>query len=234
MGKYNEEETILEVKDLNVKFDNNYVLKNVSFYVKKGEILVIMGPNGSGKTTLLKAILGTIPYEGEIILRAKNIAFLPSQDILKINNLIPLTVNEFFNLKTKSMKIILNMLKDVGLKKNILERQISKLSTGEFQRMIIAWSMINHPTLLLFDEPTSGIDIGGKETIYSLLHRFWKRFNMTILLITHDLSIVYEHATKVLCLNNRVCCYGEPKKAITPKTLAKLYGEKIKFYKHNH
>jgi len=225
---------ILEVKNLSVKFDNMYVLRDVNFSVEKGEILVIMGPNGSGKTTLLKAILGTIPYEGEIILRTEKIAFLPSQDILRIDTLLPLTVREFFNLKTKSIKNILNILKEVGIESNILERQINKLSTGELQRIFIAWTMLNSPSLLLFDEPTSGIDVGGQETIYSLIQKFWKRFNMTILLVTHDLSVVYKHATKVLCLNNKVCCYGEPKNILTPKMLARLYGTEIKFYRHSH
>jgi zinc transport system ATP-binding protein len=93
---------------------------------------------------------------------------------------------------------------------------------------------VDEPQVLLFDEPTSGIDIGGQETIYSLLHRFWQDRNLTILLVTHDLNVVWEHANNVLCLNKDYVCYGKPKEVITPKMLEELYGTGVRFYKHEH
>ena len=100
--------------------------------------------------------------------------------------------------------------------------------------MLIGWALVGDPDVLFFDEPTTGIDIGGEKTIYSLLEKFWQEKNLTILLITHDLNIVYGRATNVLCLYKKGICSGPPKEVLTPDTLETLYGNKIKFYKHKH
>ncbi len=223
---------ILEVKNLNVVLNNETILENISFHVKKGEVLVILGPNGAGKTTLLKALLNIVPYSGEVIWNTKKVSYLPPLEYLQKSYLPPLSVLDFFKIKCKSITKIEKMLKLVGLKKEILKKQFANLSTGQFKRMVIGWALINDPEVLLFDEPTSGIDIGGEETIYSLIHQFWKK-GLTILLVTHDLSIVWEHANHVLCLNKKVISYGKPKKVLTPKGLKKLYGSGIKFYEHD-
>jgi zinc transport system ATP-binding protein len=80
----------------------------------------------------------------------------------------------------------------------------------------------------------SGIDVGGEETIYSLLHKFWEEKKLTILLVTHDLHVVWEHADRVLCLNKTCLCIGKPDQVLTVENLKKLYGTGIKFYKHKH
>jgi zinc transport system ATP-binding protein len=232
-------ETILKVKNLNVKFRKEEVIRNLSFEVKKGEFLIVVGPNGSGKTTLFKAILGLIPLEGEIIwqeAKIPKISYLPerlSQD--KFKNLA-ITVKEFFRFRESSDEKIFSILKAVGLEPDeILNKNPGDLSSGQFQRMLIAWSLISEPEILFFDEPATGIDIGGEETIYSLLEKFWKEKSLTILLITHDLDIVYKYATNVLCLSKKgICCFGPPRKILTPKVLEKVYGTGIKFYEHKH
>jgi len=233
------EEPILQVKDLNVKFGEEEVIRNLSFKVRRGEFLIVLGPNGAGKTTLFKAILGLIPSNGQIIWLTKEnpkIGYLPerlSQD--KFKNL-PILVREFFHFKEKLDEKIFNILQEVGLvPQEVLNKNPGALSSGQFQRMLIAWSLISEPEILFFDEPATGIDIGGEETIYSLLEKFWKRKNLTILLITHDLDIVYKYATNVLCLSKKeVCCFGPPKEILTPKALEKVYGTRIKFYEHKH
>jgi zinc transport system ATP-binding protein len=231
------EETILKVKNLNVKFGEE-VIKNLSFEVKRGEFLIVLGPNGAGKTTLFKAILGLIPSSGEIIWQEKipKIGYLPerlSQD--KFKNLT-ITIKEFFHFKENSDEKIFSILKAVGLEpKEILKKNPGDLSSGQFQRMLIAWSLISEPEILFFDEPATGIDVGGEETIYSLLGKFWKEKNLTILLITHDLDIIYKYATNVLCLSKKgFCCFGPAREVLTPKVLEKIYGTGIKFYEHKH
>lgn len=223
---------VLEVKDLNVTLEGESILKDLSFTVEKGEVLVILGPNGAGKTTLLKTLLGIIPSKGEIKWKTKNISYLPPQEFLQRQYLPPLSVKDFFELKGAPKNKTIKMLELVGLKKSIIDKNFNSLSTGQFQRMIIAWALVNEPSVLLFDEPTAGIDVGGEETIYSLLHKFWKEKKMTILLVTHDLSVVWEHANKVLCLNKKKICYGKPKKILTPKNLEEVYGTGVKFYEH--
>jgi len=227
-------EPILKVKNLNVNFGKEDIIKDLSFEVKRGEVLVILGPNGAGKTTLLRALLGLIPYEGEIVWESKNISYLPPQELIQRKYLPPMTVEEFFGFKDVGKEDILKIFEEVGLDASLLKRPFNALSTGQFQRMMIAWALVDNPDILLFDEATYGIDAGGEETIYSLLHKFWEKRNITILLVTHDLDIVYEHANSVLCLNKEKMCYGEPTKILTPQNLEKIYGTGIKFYKHAH
>jgi ABC-type Mn2+/Zn2+ transport system ATPase subunit len=225
---------ILKVKNLNVEIEGEKIIKDLTFEVRKGEVLVILGPNGAGKTTLLRALLGLIPYRGEISWSTKDISYLPPQELFQRKEQLPLSIEEFFKFKKVSSEKILKILKSVGLGPTLLKKQFGTLSTGQFQRMIIAWALVDDPSVLLFDEPTSGIDVGGQETIYSLLHKFWEEKRLTILLVTHDLNIVWEHANNALCLNKKMLCYGKPKEIITPKNLEEIYGTGIKFYVHKH
>lgn len=225
---------VLEVENLNVEFDGNRVIKDVSFSVNKREVLIILGPNGAGKTTLLRTLLGLVPYTGKIIWNSDDINYLPSQEFFKRRGSLPLTIDELFKLKDMSQKKTEDILDEVGLDPSILKREYGALSTGQYQRIMIAWAIVDEPSVLLFDEPTAGIDIGGQETIYSILHDIWKKRNMTILLVTHDLSVVWEHANNVLCLNKRKLCSGKPEKVLNPERLEELYGTGIKIYRHDH
>ncbi len=225
---------ILKVEDLNVRFDDVQILSNINFSLKKKDVLIILGPNGSGKSTLLRAILNLIPHTGKVLWNTKDISYLPSQELLIRKNIPPISIEEFFKFKNTTKSEVTSIIKSVGLEESILKKEFSQLSTGQFQRMIIAWSLVNKPKVLIFDEPTSGIDIGGEETIYTLLHKFWEEYGLTIILVTHDLNIVWEHASKVLCLNKKITCMGEPEKILTPENLKKIYGTGIKFYKHRH
>ena len=230
-------ETILEVKNLNVEFDKKEVISNLSFKVKREDFMIVLGPNGAGKTTLFKAILGLIPSEGEISWQKNKppkVSYLPQRlNQEKFNN-FPILVGEFFRFKEKSDEKIISALKSVGLEaKEVLGKSPGELSGGQFQRMLVAWSLISEPEILFFDEPASGVDIGGEETIYSLLKKFWLEKGLTILLITHELDIIYKYATNVLCLRKKgVSCFGPPKDILTPEALKKVYGPEIKFYQH--
>lgn len=225
---------ILEIENLSVSYEDSLVINNLSLAVKKRDVLVILGPNGAGKTTLLRATLNLIPYSGKIKWHSKKISYLPPKEFLERKNLPPLTLEEFFLFRTKNKDEIKRMFFEVGLDLSLLKRQFGALSTGQFQRMLIAWALVNNPEVLIFDEPTSGIDIGGEETIYTLLHKFWAQRNLTIILVTHDLNIVWEHASTVLCLNKRKMCLGKPQEVLTPEQLKELYGTGIKYYEHDH
>jgi len=227
-------EPILKVKNLDVSFGKEEIIKDLSFEVKRGEVLIILGPNGAGKTTLLRALLGLVPYKGKIIWGSQKISYLPPQELVQRKYLPPMTIEEFFGFKDVSKDDMLKIFQEVGLNVSLFKKPFGALSTGQFQRMMIAWALVDKPEVLLFDEATYGIDAGGEDTIYSLLHNFWEKRNLTILLVTHDLDIVYEHANNVLCLNKDKMCYGEPTKILTPQNLEKIYGTGIKFYKHIH
>ncbi|PIS39299.1 MAG: ABC transporter ATP-binding protein [Candidatus Nealsonbacteria bacterium CG08_land_8_20_14_0_20_38_20] len=223
---------VLKVKNLNVDLGKERILENLSFEVKEGEVLTILGPNGAGKTVLLKTLLGILPYKGKIEWMPKiRIGYVPQR--LPFIKDIPLSVEEFFELKNVSEKEIKDILKSIGLEKDILGKKIGDLSSGQFQRILVGWALASNPRVLLFDEPMTGIDIGGQESIYEFLAKLKKERDLTILLVTHDLSIVYKLATDCLCLNKKMLCYSIPKD-LTTERLSQLYGGEIKFYQHNH
>jgi len=253
---------ILKVKNLNVKLENEEVIKDLSFEVKEGDVLTVLGPNGAGKTVLLRTLLGVLPYKGKIEwLKGHKIGYVPQR--LPFIKETPMSVEEFFELKTleenkfptgqgASKKEVRTMptfarqnlvfslrseiektLNSVGFEENFLNKNIGELSSGQFQRILIAWALIGNPDVLLFDEPTTGIDIGGEETIYGLLAKLKKERNLTILLVTHDLSVVFKFSNYVICLNRSPICQGPPKEILIPETLQKLYGEEVKFYEHH-
>ncbi len=234
-------EPVLKAENLSVKFHDHQILKDLSFTVNKGDVLAIVGPNGAGKSVLFRALLGLIPYSGKVQW-AQNIKanYVPQR--FNIERDIPLSVAEFLKFKTKNYGSIIKTLKAVGLtdpdhddfhvKEHILKQRLGWLSGGQLQRILIAWAIIDNPDVLLFDEPTSGIDIGGEETIYNLLVKLNKERSMTILLISHELNIVYNYANNVMCLNKEMICYGPPDEVLDSKALAKLYGGETKFYKH--
>ncbi len=228
---------LLEVRNLNVTLNKEKILENLSFQVEPGEILTILGPNGAGKSVLLKTLLGFLPYEGSIIWHQKmKIGYLPQGlNQLKVKD-FPLTVQDFFALKNTALtsEEIIEFLHLVGLEKDVLFKTAGSLSGGQFQRMLVAWVLISHPDVIFFDEPTTGIDIGGGETIYSLLHTIREKEKLTIFLVTHDLHIVYKHSTSVLCLSRKGHnCFGAPKEILNTETLEQIFGTEIKFYEHH-
>jgi len=226
---------ILQVKNLSVSFGSTEIIKSLSFELKENENLVIIGPNGAGKTTLFKALLGLIPYKGEIIWHKDvKLGYLPSQGFLQDSKDLPLTVLDLFKLKDIPLDRIKYIIDKVGLTEGVLNKNFAKLSTGQFQRMLIAWTLVDDANVILFDEPISGIDISGQKVIYDLLHKFWKENNLSILMISHDLSVVWEHANRVLCLGSKRICFGKPHSVLTPKNLEEIYGTGIKFYEHKH
>lgn len=228
-----ENDSILKVHNLDVELDHRRIIEHLSFTVEKGDIITILGPNGAGKTVLLKCLLGLLPYRGEIRWeKGIKIGYVPQR--LPFIKDIPLSVMDFFALKRAPEKEVRDIMHAVGFSDNLFSRKIGDLSSGQFQRILIAWGLIGDPGVLLFDEPTTGIDISGEETIYNLLLKLKEERNLTMLLVTHDLSVVYQFSTRVICLSKRAACYGPPHEVLTTESLQDLYGGEVKYYQHKH
>ncbi len=227
-------EPILKVKDLSVKFGEEKILDGLNFEINEGEVLAVIGPNGAGKTTLFKALLGMQPHDGEILWRkGLRIGYVPQR--MEIETDIPLTVLEFLRLRGSenfSKEKAKEAIKSVLLKEEILDSGLGEISVGQRQRILIAWSLLGKPQVLLFDEPTADIDISGQESIYQLLHHLQDKFNLTIILISHDLNVVYKYAEQVLCLNRKLICFGSPQEILNTEQIQKLYGGDHAFYHH--
>lgn len=218
------DEYFLNVSDLSLEISNQTILENVSFTIKKGVTLAIVGPNGAGKTTLFRALLSLIPYKGKIEWNGKvKMGYVPQ--ILSVHD-IPISVKEFLSLKDGSN--ISNALASVGLdSQTVLEKSLDALSGGQLRRVLIAWAIIDKPNVLLFDEPTSGIDLGGEEAIYGMLKKLTAENRITLLLISHDLHIIREYSDCVLALNRRVVFFGKSKDVMNPDTQKLIYGEPV-------
>ena len=236
-----EKKNILTVTGLKVDFDNHTILDDVSFEVRRDSTLAIIGPNGAGKSVLFRALLGLVPYKGIITWNSDaKIGYVPQK--LAIAKDLPLTVNEFLHFKEGSQTKIYEVIESVGFlkeaehahnDKRVLNTRLGDLSGGELQRVLIAYALLDNPNVLLFDEPTAGVDIAGEETVYSLIHKLQADDDLTIIFISHELGVVYQYADTVLCLNKEKVCYGPPRIVIDKESLAKMYGEDIHLYKHH-
>lgn len=202
----NKNENIIEIRDLKKSYDNGKIkaLNGMNLKVKKGEFISIMGPSGSGKSSLLNMIggldmadEGTINVAGIDMMRTKNLNEFRSKEIgfvFQMHNLIPnLTVVENVeipmyetNTNSKDMrKRALDILKSVGLEDKV-DQKPTKLSGGQRQRVAIARALVNHPSIILADEPTGSLDSKTGEVILDLLKDLHKKENVTLVMVTHE------------------------------------------------
>jgi zinc transport system ATP-binding protein len=245
---------IIEVEDLSFSYDNHQVLKDINLPIHKGDYLGVIGPNGSGKTTLIRLILGllkpskgTIKLFGQDITKFKDkskIGYVP-QKLVNLDTNFPATVEEivamglyprkgpftFLN-KTDKEKInhALEMVEISSLRNNL----IGELSGGQQQRVFIARALSSDPEIIFLDEPTVGVDIKAQENFYLLLEKLNREFNLTLVLVTHDIDVVANEATELACINQTLVYHGSPKEFIKGDYLENLYGKNVKFIVHNH
>lgn len=220
-GKY-----ILNVSNLTVAFSNQPIIDNLNFKIKRGITLAIVGPNGAGKTTLFRALLNLVPYSGKIEWIGKvKIGYVPQ--ILSVRD-IPISVKEFLSFKNESASDIKAVLAAVGLdSEEVVDKSLATLSGGQMRRVLIAWAIVDKPDALLFDEPTSGVDLDSEEAIYGMLRSLTAKNEITLLLISHDLHIVREYSDYALALNKCLVFFGESQEVMKSATQKLIYGEPI-------
>lgn len=228
--------TLLAVRDLGVRFGERVVLESVNFELAAGEVLAVIGPNGSGKTVLLKALLGLVPSNGKIEwAEGARVGYVPQK--IAPDRGLPLRVGEVLQAKARFARLpfaeIDAVCQTVGLGAELLDAAVGLLSGGQFQKVLIAFALLGHPNVILFDEPTASLDELSEERIYELLHGLQTESGMTVILVSHDLSVVFRYATKVLCLSHGLTCSGPPKQILTPETLEALYSAPPKYYAHH-
>jgi ABC-type Mn2+/Zn2+ transport system ATPase subunit len=240
----------LQVENLVVELDKHRIIDNISFQVPVGSVTAIIGPNGAGKSVLIKAILKLLPKQsGNVSIMGTNhnsyrkiaplISYIPQY--INIDRQFPLTVAGLFSLKSPRpfglSSVEKHHMHDLLAKTNtshLLHSRLSVLSGGQLQRIILAYSLMDHPRLLLLDEPAAGIDTEGQDTIYTLLSRIQREDKLTMVLISHELQIVMNYADQVLCLNKSLLCAGAPQKVLTNETLQRMYGTEVGHFLHHH
>lgn len=229
-----------KIENFSVTFGKAQILDNVNLHIHCGELTAIIGPNGAGKSTLLKAILGEVRHTGEL-------KFMDSAGVKKGNPLIgyvpqqlgldkgsPTSVLDLFAVCRSNMPVWLIKTKKIraaaleSLKKvkadHLIDRRLGALSGGELQRVLLALALEPIPQILLLDEPVSGIDQNGLELFYNTLSELKSNYDLSIILVSHDLELVMKHADRVVLLNGTVLCNGKPKDVFKDEKLIKTFG----------
>ncbi len=229
-------ENVLEVEHLGIRLGNVQVLHELSFRLPKGATLAIIGPNGAGKTVLFRALIGAIPYEGSVRWApGTRFGYMPQK--LDLERDLPLSGMDLLRARAGMARLppeqLPTVLHRVGLGEEVAARPIGALSGGQFHLLLFAFALLGAPTVLLLDEPTAGVDEPGQERLHELVRRIQTEQEATVLLISHELSIVTGNATHVLCLSRRRAWFGAPREVITPQTLEEVYGSPVRFHVHD-
>ena len=236
----------LRLQNVSVTLGGATILANVSFEPAVGKLTAIIGPNGAGKSTLLRAILGLVPYTGTIERgraadgRLLRVGYVPQR--LEFDRGMPLSVLDFLccglqrrplwlGHRRKARRIAAEVLARVG-GSGWEGHPVGKLSGGEMQRVLLAMALADQPDILLLDEPVAGVDIAGEQLFCDLLGSLQHEGCYTMLLVSHDLSIVTEHAEYVVCLNQRIHCQGATVETLTAENLRALYHSDVALYGH--
>ncbi len=236
---------VVEVRNVSVILGDTAILDQLSIDIQQGEMVALIGPNGAGKTTLLKAILGLLPVRnGSILLFGKplnglgpdreRLGYVPQH--LELDRAIPVTVMELIGINTPkrnfSRQAVHDVLAEVDADR-LLDRQVGKLSGGELQRVLIAMNLLRDPKILFLDEPATGIDREGERLFYDVIENLRTERKLTVLMVSHDISVVYRHATRVICINRKLMCEGTPSEILNDATLERLYGHAAAHYEHH-
>ena len=211
----------VEINNLSVRYNEQLVLNDINFSIEENDFVAIIGPNGGGKSTLLKVILGILtPNTGEVKVFGKEpkkardlMGYLPQN--LDFDRDFPINVFEtvltgryhglFKNYTKEDREVVLHALKDVEMQ-DFKDRQISKLSGGQMQRVFIARAIVREPKLLILDEPMASIDPEMQNSFYELMSRL--KDKMAIVLVSHDVGAVSTHVDKIACLNQKLFYHG--------------------------
>lgn len=214
-----------KIRNLSVKKHGDIILHDVSLDVHHGEILALIGRNGAGKSTLLRALLGRIPYTGQVTfidadgkkIDRPRIGYVPQN--LVFDRSAPITVADMLCANTGLFPVWLGHKKDalaraedllssVGAPVSLLSKRLGSLSGGEMQRVLLAFALEPKPDLLLLDEPVSAVDRKGIELFYKLVTSMRAEHHMPIILVSHDLSHVERYATRAALLNRTILVSG--------------------------
>ena len=229
---------LLAGRGVTLALDGRTILDHIDIDIGAGEIVTLIGPNGAGKTTLVRVLLGLMrPDQGEIRRKAGlRIGYAPQRFDLAPS--IPMTVERFLEPGTRSKTDTVGAaLAEVGASR-ARQTQLTRLSGGELQRVVLARALLRNPHLLVLDEPVRGVDYAGEAELYTLIGRLRDERGLGILLVSHDLHVVMAQSDRVICVNRHVCCSGVPETVARSPEYVRLFGPEaaraLGLYSHHH
>lgn len=231
----------LRIQDLSVTIGNDQILKNVGLHVHCGELVALIGPNGAGKSTLLKAILGQRDYEGVISFsvpgqrsRKMKLGYVPQSPAFDPGD--PVTVADLFACCMSKRPAFLGLGK--AMKEQVLEclarvhaeelinKRVGVLSGGELQRVLLALALEPLPNILILDEPLSGVDVEGMESLMDMLDEIRETYDLSILMTTHDFAMLPRYADQVVLIDHGVVCQGKPLEVLGSEDFRRVFHRK--------
>lgn len=220
-----ETRVLLSVEDLSVKFGQREVIHGLNCELRRGETLAVIGSNGSGKTVFLRALLGLVPCHGIIKWdESVTIGYVPQR--ISLDRELPLHARDLLDAKARFLKYpsreIDHVAEVTGLSKALLDAPVSELSGGQFQKVLIAFGLLGHPSVLLFDEPTTSLDGFSERQLYELLRKLKHLQHTSLIWVTHDLEIVSAYASRVLYLNPAASRFGMPQDVLGGDAIERL------------
>lgn len=231
----------LRVQDLSVKIGGNTIIEDVNLHVHCGEMVALIGPNGAGKSTLIKSILGQQPYEGVISFsvpgqrnRKLKIGYVPQSptfdtgDSVSVADLFACCMSKrpAFLGHSRAMREKILMCLERVRSEDLIDKRVGTLSGGELQRVLLALALEPLPNLLILDEPLSGVDVEGMETLMDMLDEIRQTYDLSILMITHDFSMLSRYADQVLLLDGRPVCQGTPFEVLNSEAFRRVFHRK--------
>ena len=238
MKNINSNKVLLHAQNINLQYGEKVLLSNISLKISKGEIVTIIGPNGAGKTTLLRVCLGLIKPNSGIIFKKNelSIGYLPQK--INYDSILPLSVSRIMTLTgIFEKKYVIDALEETGVS-NLLNKPISNISGGEFQRVMLARALLKNPELLVLDEPVKEVDYIGQSELYKLVANLTKKRGCAVLMVSHDLNVVMASTNRVICLNKHICCEGQAEDVSLHPEYLRLFGleseSALAVYSHHH
>lgn len=229
---------LFEMKAVSVRLDGQAVLARVNLSIEPGEIVTIVGPNGSGKSTLLRTIIGAIaPESGQLVRKAGlRIGYVPQK--LQIDPTLPITVRRFLSLPSQVSNDEADHALKLASAQGLSSKQMTDLSGGQFQRVLLARALLSDPDLLILDEATRGLDQTGSAAFYQLIADIRRETGCAVLMVSHELHVVMAASDRVICLNHHICCEGHPAHVASAPEYRALFGTgtggALALYRHEH
>ncbi len=215
----------LRVENMSVRIGADAILENMNLHVHCGEMVALIGPNGAGKSTFLKAILGQREYEGVIAFsepgqRSKKprIGYVPQSpafdpsDPVSVADLFACCMSRrpaFLGLGRSMQETVAECLERVH-GEDLIHKRVGTLSGGELQRVLLALALEPMPNILILDEPLSGVDVEGMETLMDMLDEIRQEYDLSILMTTHDFSMLPRYADQVVLIDHGIKIQGTP------------------------